>query len=81
MNTAVSSDQLTEAVLALPRAAKATLLALIQDSLAEEDEAGAQAYDSEIKRRIASTDRGDVVLVTHEEVQRRLGPKYGKKAD
>jgi putative addiction module component (TIGR02574 family) len=81
MNVADSTSALTEAVLALPRKDKVTLLALLEDSLAEEGSAAADAYDAEIKRRIESTDRGDVSLISHEEVQRRLGPKYGKKAD
>jgi len=81
MNTAISADHLTDAVLALPRKDKMALLTLLQDSLGEEDEGAADAYDAEIKRRVESTDRGDVALISHEEVRERLGPKYGKKAD
>jgi putative addiction module component (TIGR02574 family) len=80
-NVASSTEALTAAVLALPHKDKVTLLTLLEDSLAEEDSAAADAYDAEIKRRIASTDCGDVTLVSHEEVQRLLGPKYGKKDD
>ncbi|HEY2414808.1 MAG TPA: addiction module protein [Pirellulaceae bacterium] len=81
MNVAISVETLTEAVLALPRKDKVTLLTLLEDSLADDDSTAADAYDAEIKRRIESTDRGDATLISHEEVKRRLGPKYGKKAD
>jgi putative addiction module component (TIGR02574 family) len=83
MSVTTVTEQLTAAVLALPLADRATLLAILEDSLVEDENAteAEEAWDAEIKRRIESTDRGDVTLLSHEEVQQRLGPKYGKKTN
>jgi putative addiction module component (TIGR02574 family) len=83
MDATTDTDQLFHSVLALPRKDRVTLLAILEDSLAEDESTDdvQEAWAAEIRRRIESTDHGDVQLISHEEVQRRLGPKYGKHAD
>jgi putative addiction module component (TIGR02574 family) len=83
MNASTTTDQLFEAVLALPRKDKEALAAILADDLdADEDPAEVKkAWDEEIKRRIESSDRGEVTLLTHEEVWQRLEAKHGKVED
>ena len=72
--------QLCEAALALPRDERATLVAILADSLDQDEDPAdvAKAWNAEIKRRIEAADRGDVVFLSHEEVWQRLDAKYGK---
>jgi putative addiction module component (TIGR02574 family) len=77
-----AANQLLEAFLTLPRQERAELAALLWDAVDEPADDGLpDAWEAEIRRRIESTDRGDVVLISHDEVKRRLGPKYGKPAN
>ena len=77
-----TATQLFETFLSLPRPERAELAALLWDAVDEPpDEGLADTWEAEIKRRIKSTDRGEVALIPHEEVKLRLGPKYGKPSD
>jgi putative addiction module component (TIGR02574 family) len=75
--------QLCEAVLALPRDERATIAAILADSLEEDDDPVevAKAWDAEIKRRVEAADRGEVSFISHEELWQRLDAKYGKLED
>ncbi len=77
-----TANQLLETFLTLPRNERAELAALLWDAVDEpSDEGLADTWEAEINRRIESTDRGEVTLIPHEEVKRRLGPKYGQPSD
>jgi putative addiction module component (TIGR02574 family) len=78
-----TADQLFEAVLALPRQDRATLAAILAESLEEDDDPAevAAAWDEEIKRRVEAADRGEGHWLTEEEVKRRLESKYGPLLD
>ena len=69
--------QLCEAVLALPRDERATIAAILADSLEEDDDPVevAKAWDAEIKRRVEAADRGEVSFISHEELWQRLDAK------
>jgi len=75
--------QLCEAVLALPRDERATIAAILADSLEEDDDPVevAKAWDAEIKRCVEAADRGEVSFISHEELWQRLDAKYGKLED
>jgi len=75
----LTTDQLFAAVLALPPTDRAKLAMILEDTLDIDDPAEvAAAWDAEIKRRIEAADRGEVKLLTEEEVWARLDAKYGK---
>jgi putative addiction module component (TIGR02574 family) len=77
-----TANQILESFLTLPLDERAELAALLWDSVDEPaDEGLVDVWEAEIRRRIESTDRGDVQLISHEEVKHRLGPKYGKTSD
>jgi putative addiction module component (TIGR02574 family) len=80
MDATTSMNALSEAALALPQKDRAALAAILIDSLDEDDDPveAKKEWDAEIKRRIESTDRGDVALLSHEEVWQRLEAKNGK---
>ena len=75
--------QLCKAVLALPRNERATLAAILSDSLDEDDDPAevAAAWKAEIKRRVEAADRGEGHWLTEEEVNQRLEAKYGPLQD
>jgi len=75
-------NALCEAALALPRDERATLAAILTDSL-QEDDGGKTAtpWDDEIKRRMEAARRGEGHWLTEEEVNQRLEAKHGPLHD
>jgi len=77
-----TADPLFEAVLALPRQDRATLAAILADSLEEDSSAEvAAAWDAEIRRRVEAAERGEGHWSTEDEVNQRLEAKHGPLLD
>jgi len=67
----MSTAEIRAAALALPEDERERLVLELWDSLSEEDGVG-EAWATEIERRVEAIANGDVKLVDHEEVKRRV---------
>jgi putative addiction module component (TIGR02574 family) len=76
------ANQLFESALHLPDDERAELADRIWRSIdGDTQEEVAEAWATEIKRRIESSDRGEVTFLSHEEVWHRLEAKYARPGD
>jgi putative addiction module component (TIGR02574 family) len=84
--TAAAQKQLVTKALALPRRARASLMAKLRKSLEEPEPQGKlsrkewnAAWKTELNRRIGEVESGKVKLVPWEDVRRRMERIIGKK--
>ena len=71
-NLPLSFEQVCKAALTLPLEDREQLTAELCRSIEEEQKEIEQSWLEEVKRRIASFERGEMQLIDHEEVMKRI---------